>query len=571
MQLLPIIVVVSLLAFFVSLTIVICAYQSFRAQERKKGREGLGNKEGPVRQLTLRNGKVIPLTDEFKDLTTLQNGDSDISGNGALGYIPRSPRYKLFGCRDSGVPNDLEAQNHSQNQDPQKWEEDMRNIQRFNKQLVESSHFLNSRPLGSRKERARNRPKEVNSRRITESLRKAYDVPTVRSRDMSEVPLSPKSKPNTTRASSRQRQNSHRPDFSPKRRISKAKSEGNQPRQVSGKGERKDTGTAVQGSDRKASGKSFSLPPLPIKSVHAAKVPEPTTSVEIRSSKGRIGSMDKQKAEASSSRDAAKMPDSRAVSWSSKRTSHPSQKSRRHSQKSTTLSHHAPPPPLPTVKSPAPPVPPPPSQIWKAPTPVQQILNNPTAPSNTPRKPHPMTHVSSLPLTSSQTLKGPLPNEPKVFKTATYGPSIPELPKPIKVSPIKIQFSEDTEAELSNRQHRPPDIDTTIANSKHRSSFLLDGNTPPASPLRPAKAAPPDISTRSSHSVQTFASSDLSSAWTFGNAQRVAIFPSVAPRALAVGSTNITPLRPRSKYGRPVGKRRQKALPVLPKSPLSQE
>ncbi|KAI4164552.1 MAG: hypothetical protein LQ342_001865 [Letrouitia transgressa] len=557
MQLLPIIVVVSLLAFFVSVTVVICAYRSFRAQEKGRGKQNLRNREEPVRQLTLRNGRVIAITDEFKDLTTIQTGDSAVSGKGPVGSAPRSPKYKLFGLRDSRPPTDLEAQNQSQNRDPRKWEEDMRNLQKFNKELVESGHFLNSQPLGSRTSRPTNRQRDISSKRITESLKKAYDVPIVRSRDMSEVPLSPKSKPTTARRSSRRRVSSTRLGLSPNRRISKAKSEGNQSREAPG---REDSMAKLEGSERKASGKSASLPPLPIKSVAAAKVPDPVESVEIRSSKGRISSTQGQNAKAASSLSTTKTTNSRAASYTSKRTSDQSQKSHRHSQKSRASSQAL--PPLPTTKSPAPPVPPPPSQIF-----TSQALSS--KPSKVPRPP---SKTTKTPRSSAQTLK-PAPSTSEPARTSIVSAEKPELPKPIKVSPINIRFIEESKPEIPPiRQHRPPDIDIKVANKKHRSSFLLDSNTPPTSPLKtPEAAVQQDISTRSSHSIQTFNSSDISSAWTIGNAQRVAIFPSVAPRALAVGSTNIAPLRPRSKYGRPIGKRGQKALPVLPKSPLGQE
>lgn len=69
----------------------------------------------------------------------------------------------------------------------------------------------------------------------------------------------------------------------------------------------------------------------------------------------------------------------------------------------------------------------------------------------------------------------------------------------------------------------------------------------------------------SNNSVATFASSDMSSTWTVGNAQPVTILPSVGP-------TSAPPLpdlqKLKSKYGR-YPKIKEKALPVLPRSPLS--
>lgn len=72
-------------------------------------------------------------------------------------------------------------------------------------------------------------------------------------------------------------------------------------------------------------------------------------------------------------------------------------------------------------------------------------------------------------------------------------------------------------------------------------------------------------STLSNNSIATFASSDISSTWTVGNAQPVTIFPSV--------TTNAAPPLPdlqklKSKYGR-YPKITEKELPVVPRSPLS--
>lgn len=70
----------------------------------------------------------------------------------------------------------------------------------------------------------------------------------------------------------------------------------------------------------------------------------------------------------------------------------------------------------------------------------------------------------------------------------------------------------------------------------------------------------------SNSSVATFASSDISSTWTFGNAQPIAILPGVFPRATASSPVS---RRPKSKYGQFQKRSREKELPVLPRSPLA--
>lgn len=73
------------------------------------------------------------------------------------------------------------------------------------------------------------------------------------------------------------------------------------------------------------------------------------------------------------------------------------------------------------------------------------------------------------------------------------------------------------------------------------------------------------VSMMSNNSIATFASSDISSTWTFGNAQPVTILPSVAPDA-APALPDLERLK--SKYGR-YSNVKEKALPVPPSSPLS--
>lgn len=76
------------------------------------------------------------------------------------------------------------------------------------------------------------------------------------------------------------------------------------------------------------------------------------------------------------------------------------------------------------------------------------------------------------------------------------------------------------------------------------------------------------VSMMSNRSILTIASSEISSNWTIGNAQVVNIYPSVAQERER--ATPPYARRLRSKYGRYSKGRRDKALPIIPKSPLSQ-
>ena len=86
--------------------------------------------------------------------------------------------------------------------------------------------------------------------------------------------------------------------------------------------------------------------------------------------------------------------------------------------------------------------------------------------------------------------------------------------------------------------------------------------------LENAKKLQRGVSVMSNRSILTIASSEISSNWTIGNAQVVNIYPSVAPE-----KDRATPpyaRRLRSKYGRYPRGRGDKALPGIPKSPLWQ-
>ncbi|KAL8927711.1 MAG: hypothetical protein Q9208_002126 [Pyrenodesmia sp. 3 TL-2023] len=456
------------------------------------------------------------------DLSTLRTGGSEKSREKpprrlplTLTVLERHP--KLFGPRDSSPPSDLEAQTSA---DPNKFEENLKTLQKLNNKLLEDpqNRVIARRPESRRRWPGHNQT-AVQSKKITESLQKAYNVPSFPNRKMSQTsdyPLSPKSKPVPRHL--------RRPDRTSgwidpaHRRASKARSDSIQ-RRIESISQQLDE--FPRGNSRQDSGKSFSLPADfladAIHSVAAVKVPPPVAAVEIRSSKGRMGSFD------------AHNPTS--TNTTKTRNSRTSTKTRNSRTSSTahsgTTSKRA---------STVPSIPP---------------LRLPTAIQVPPPTPATITTTSSL-------------KKPKPTEDATTA----DIPKPLKPSPTKVKFEDQPKPEAS-RHPRPPNIDVAIANAPHRtSSPLLE-----SAPSTPEEETPihRDKSARSTHSFTTFASSDLSSAWTFGSAQRMPIFPSVAPRAVGVegtGGNHIAPLRPKSKYGRGVKARGMKALPVLPKSPL---
>ncbi|KAL8703827.1 MAG: hypothetical protein Q9201_003005 [Fulgogasparrea decipioides] len=529
MRLLPTIIVVSLLAFFLALTLVIFAWRAFTAAERRTKRRNARYNGGPVRQMTIRNGKLIPLPHEVygsgkeynsADLSTLRTGESDKSHEKPMPrrnpftLTPLEKHPKLFGPRDSSPPSDLEAQTHI---DPKKFEENLKTLQLLNKHLLQDpqNRVIPRRPETRRKWPG-NQSNAVNTKKITESLQKAYNVPSFPSRQMSQVsdyPLSPKSKP-VPRHLRRPAQTSSLQD-PPNRQASKARSERSRAMRAS---EQLDE---TSRSNRQDSGKSFSLPPdfasQAIHSVQAIKVPPPVVTAEIRSSQGRIDSFD---------------------------------------------GHN-------------------PISLFSTTTTKTRNSRNSSAANSLPRSGTTSKRVSTVPsippLKLPPALKPPPPTPATTTSSLEKAKPI-EMPKPLKPSPpTTVRFNDTGTTKLETRS-RPPDIDVFAANATHRTSVLLDDDKTPTShhPGIPETEIHHghDQSARSTQSFATFASSDLSSTWTFGNAQRMHIFPSVAPRPVggvgAESGLHVAPLRPKSKYGRKVKARGMKALPVLPKSPLSE-
>ncbi|KAL8909695.1 MAG: hypothetical protein Q9207_000004 [Kuettlingeria erythrocarpa] len=526
MKLLPIIIVVSLLAFFIALTLVIFACRAFTGDERRKRRTARKQRDA-VRHLTLRNGKVIPLPpgiyglDKMEvnsaDLSTLRTGGSEKSREKpprrlplTLTVLERHP--KLFGPRDSSPPSDLEAQTSA---DPEKFEENLKTLQILNNKLLEDpqNRVIARRPESRMRWPGHNQT-AAQSKKITESLRRAYNVPSFPNRKMSQTsdyPLSPKSKPVPRHL--------RRPDRTSgwidpaHRRASKARSDSIQ-RRIDSISQQLDEFPRPNG--RQDSGKSFSLPADfladAIHPVPAIKVPPPVAAVDVRISKGRMGSFDAHNpistntTKTRNSRTSTKTRNSRASSTAHSGTT---------SQRASTV------PSIPPLRLPG---------TIKVPPPT--------------------------PATTTSNLK-----KPRLLEQC----DAVDVPRPLKPSPTKVKFEE--QSKVDGRHPRPPDIDVAIANAPHRtSSPLLE-----SAPSTPETQIHRDKSARSTHSFATFASSDLSSAWTFGSAQRMPIFPSVAPRAVGVdgtGGNHIAPLRPKSKYGRGVQPRGMKALPVLPRSPV---
>ncbi|MCJ1451535.1 hypothetical protein MMC28_001874 [Mycoblastus sanguinarius] len=165
-------------------------------------------------------------------------------------------------------------------------------------------------------------------------------------------------------------------------------------------------------------------------------------------------------------------------------------------------------------------------------------------------------------LSTTESTSSSIASEPSSPVVKAPPPSMVTLP-PYSQSPSPLSRELGTGATTSTDQLRS--IATPIDTEAPRvgeTSFLGSATLSEENPNKLKRG----VSVMSNRSMLTIASSDISSNWTIGNAHVVNIYPSVAQeRAMPSYARKL-----RSKYGRYPKGRRDKALPVIPKSPLSQ-
>ncbi|KAL9131476.1 MAG: hypothetical protein Q9217_000625 [Psora testacea] len=139
------------------------------------------------------------------------------------------------------------------------------------------------------------------------------------------------------------------------------------------------------------------------------------------------------------------------------------------------------------------------------------------------------------------------------------------------------------ERSFSTVSRRPPSVEVEIPHTETGSMSFFDA-IPPPSNVGKGRELTRGPSVMSDRSGMTIASSEISSNWTIGKAELVNIYPSVADgeseqgvegseRASVAPSASERATPPyakmlRSKFGQYPRGRRDKALPTLPKSPL---
>lgn len=167
-----------------------------------------------------------------------------------------------------------------------------------------------------------------------------------------------------------------------------------------------------------------------------------------------------------------------------------------------------------------------------------------------------MTDSASSSYTTEQVspvMRAPPPSINEIANHETASPGFSGL---VLDTPNTPNFIRDTPPQLST-----PDFG-------NMSFFDSTGSSDESTQLESAKKLQRGVSVMSNRSILTIASSEISSNWTIGNAQLVNIYPSVAHE-----KDRATPpyaRRLRSKYGRYPRGRGDKALPGIPKSPLWQ-
>ncbi len=464
MRLLPIIIVMSLLAFFVALTISIFVVQYLRTPDRRKQqRPTAGGNEKPTRQLTVRSGKVVPRSEAMQTASTRHLESLDLSSLGS-GYSSKvkvtmekpsrsTPQTERSEQRRSSAYTDLEAQ---ENALEKKWEENMKAFH-VDERFMESWKAINSR--SNIIERTRPVPESqlpaISGQRIAESLRKGYNGPLTLSGQPVEVPAAPLPKP-----------------------------------------------AKAYTLSRKTTNDSGIMPPSKVQKGDIA--PEHTPS------------------------------------------------SNRHQKKKSDINPDDHPPKSPRVSFVLP-------KAIQIPLPVHATsVHSPYARTESPIHNTPVSFFSTSESPASSAISQVTPslvNAPP--------PSPTDMPSSQTLQPHEVDGTPQRTPSTQSRRKKPLEIDTNIPNLSD-TSFIDSAD----SSEKNASDRPRGQSVMSNHSVLTFASSELSSIWTFGNAQPVAIVAGVTPRTLAM---HPNAMRPKSKFGRRLKSRKEKALPVIPKSPLRVE
>ena len=470
MDLLPIIIIVSMLGFFITLATILFTWQFLKARERRrKRRQSTGSTHRPPRQLTLRSGQVIPKSEAQDTASTRDPISVDLPSPGLqptptymvtceAGAKEKSIAGAKIAAHEHGRPPilaDLEAQYHNTDRNEKTSSEPIR----WKEQLTVAKARAQSIPpsIGSERKGSLTIPRPalvtIESRRPSASR----SIESKRSRSTAS-----KGRESQTRRSSKEISNSLEKAFSGPGMLGDDVPE--LPSMPVGAVVRNSStyaGDSNGTSERRVSAKTLDIGKASSRAIGTIQRPSPLFSSVSYGPHVRF----------------AQKEDVNRISFLSTSNSTSS-----------------------TATSP------------------QLSPTSPTYPTLSPN-----------------------------LQLQPYEPSSTDiLSPPIIVTPPPLR---DTPPYLAT-----PDF----GESSFFDSGSSSNNSRPAPPQR-------GVSVMSNRSVLTIASSDISTNWTIGNAQVVNIYPSVAQ----TGSPPPYARTLRSKYGRYPRGRRDKALPVVPNSPLS--
>lgn len=458
MRLLPIIIVVSVLGLLLIISGTLFTFHYMKVRARRKTPQMTQDNLRPTRQLTVRSGKVIPISEAVQtastrdvrslDLSTLRSGTS-MKSKFSQDRILQSPRatIKSFDRRRSSALADLEAQNEA----AETWEANVQRLHYLDERLRDPRYINNTRS------READRRSSISSQAITASLKKAYRGTPAFETQALEIPPILGSNPTEIRTKVRKKKSDPNPGRPPT--IKTRKSESDATRFTPGSRKQQ---SGVQKSNRNTSrslqGPYHAVPSKAIRPPQSAFLNRHSTPAEQQ----------------------------RPLDWM------------RSSFFSTSIS---------------------------------------TASSTQLHLPDASEKVPPSPLADRQDWQ----SEPQAAVRDSHS-----RPK----------------SNMQSSRAKPHKIDTKVSDIGDTS--FIDSATSSATTAPNLQRE----SMLSSSSIATFASSDLSSTWTFGNAQPIAILPGIMSRPPAP-SPGPSSRRPKSKYGRYSKRRKDKELPIVPRSPLA--
>ncbi|KAL9132394.1 MAG: hypothetical protein Q9175_006430 [Cornicularia normoerica] len=514
MDLLPIIIIVTLLGFFIILTAVLFTWQYLKAREQRKRRQNSESQERPTRHLTVRSGQVIPKSEAAETASTRDLASFDCPSPRATYTVkceaerrktsdPWPPKVATHRQYKSSKATDVEAQSKDAGRSKvaaYTWP-------------PKPADRSQKHPFGAIDLEAQSRDAGRSQASESEPFRRKEEIAKARAKLSRPVLKTQRSgsltlpRPSLVIIESR-RPSAAKSHDSQSRRTSKSKSNiqsrhpsSSRNREIAESIQKAYTGPSVLG------GEAHQLPASPVlrnSSHHTA---------ESRRASGRRSS--RRSADSST-------VGSRVVSDSIQR-----------------------PPPLFSTVDYGP-------HVRFAP--VQHVSNDDDD----------VNHASFLSMTDSASSSCTTEQVTPVMRAPP--PSINDLAHYETSPPVTSGLVSDASDSPGFIRDTPPQLGTP--DFGNMSFFDSTRSSDESNQLESAKKLQRGVSVMSNRSILTIASSEISSNWTIGNAQVVNIYPSVAQE-----KDRATPpyaRRLRSKYGRYPRGRGDKALPGIPKSPLWQ-